>query len=57
MREIATLNEKVAGRTKKEYKQDYKDKIREQDKDYYETRKETICQKHRQKYMKSRVLK
>ena len=50
MREIATLNEKVAGRTKKEYKQEYKDKIREQDKDYYETRKETICQKHRQKY-------
>ena len=40
MREIATLNEKVAGRTKKEYKQDYKEKISEQGKEYYETRSE-----------------
>ena len=40
MREIATLNEKVAGRTKKEYKQDYKEKIGEQGKEYCETRSE-----------------
>ena len=50
MREIAFLNEKVAGRTKKEYKQDYKEKISEQGKEYYETRSETICAKHRQRY-------
>ena len=50
MREIATLNEKVAGRTNKEYKKDNKEKIREQDKEYYETRSETICAKPRQRY-------
>ena len=50
MREIATLNEKVAGRTNKEYKKDNKEKIREQEKEYYETRSETICAKQRQRY-------
>ena len=50
MREIATLNEKVAGRTKKEYKQDCKEKISEQGKEYHETRSEKICTKHRQRY-------
>ena len=49
-REIATLNEKVAGRTKKEYKQDCKEKISEQGKEYYETRSEKICAKYRQRY-------
>ena len=50
MREIATLNEKVAGRTKKEYKTDCKEKIKEQGKEYYEQRQGEICAKHRQRY-------
>ena len=50
MREIATLNEKVAGRTKKEYKTDCKEKIKEQGKEYYEQRQDAICAKHRQRY-------
>ena len=50
MREIATLNEQVAGRTKKEYKQDFKEKTREKDKQYYEKRQEHICAKRKQRY-------
>ena len=50
MRKIATLNEKVAGRTKKEYKTDCKEKIKEQGKEYYEQKQDEICAKHRQRY-------
>ena len=40
IREIGTLNKLIAGRTKKEYNEDNKDKIAEQKKEYRELNKE-----------------
>ena len=42
IREIATLNKIISGRTKKEYVQDNKDKIKEKDKKYREENKGKI---------------
>ena len=57
MREIATLNEKVAGRTKKEYKSDYKESINEKGKVYYQENKEKYYDKeHIIKKIKSELM-
>ena len=50
IRSLSTLNRRIEGRTKKEYKQDYKEQIKVQGKEYYKTRSETICAKNRQHY-------
>ena len=51
IREIGTLNKKIAGRTKKEYIEDNKDKIKEYKKEYRQNNKE-YYQEYRQKYEK-----
>ena len=50
IREVATLNKKVAGRTKKEYKNDYKEHISEKGKQYYQDNREEILQRQRKHY-------
>ena len=50
LREMATLNEKIAGRTKKEYKTDYKESISEKGKIHYQDNRKDILQKQRKHY-------
>ncbi len=40
IKQIGTLNLKISGRTKNEYNEDNKDKIKEQKKEYYELNKD-----------------
>jgi hypothetical protein len=48
IREISTINNKIAGRTPKEYKQDNREKIRERDKQYYQDNKEYFIKKSKE---------
>jgi hypothetical protein len=47
IREIGTLNVVVAGRTRKEYREENKEQITEHKKEYYENNKEQITDKHK----------
>ena len=44
------VNKKIEGRTPKQYKEDYKDKIKEQAKQYYQDNKQVINTYHKQRY-------
>jgi hypothetical protein len=48
IREIGTLNKRIEGRTKKEYTEDNKDKIKQYKKEYQEKNKDKILEKKKQ---------
>ena len=50
IREIGTLNEKVAGREHKEYRESNKDKIKEKNQEYKEKHKERLSEHKKEKY-------
>ena len=50
IREIATLNEKVAGRTKQEYADEHREVRNQKSKEYYQENKEKILQRQREHY-------
>ena len=50
IREIATLNDKVAGRTKQEYAKDNRDIKNQKAKEDYQANKEQILRRHREHY-------
>ena len=54
IREIGTLNEKIAGRTKKEYKHDNREKIRQKEAEPYINNKEVINANHRENYQENK---
>ena len=54
IREFGTLNIQMAGRTIKEYKQEFKEEIKAKDKIYYEKNKEIINKKHLEYYYANR---
>ena len=47
IRQIGTLNTEIAGRTKQEYREENKDKIKEKEKEYREKNKETIKEREK----------
>ena len=47
IREIGTVNKQIAGRTKKEYYEDNKDKMKQHYKEYQEKNKDTIAEKNK----------
>jgi hypothetical protein len=54
IREFGTLNVQMAGRTIKEYKEEFKEEIKIKDKIYYEKNKEVINKKHLEYYYANR---
>lgn len=48
IREIGTINNKIAGRTQKEYYQDNRDKLLEQKKEYYQDNHENIVEQRKE---------
>ena len=56
IREFGTLNIQMAGRTIKEYKQEFKEEIKAKDKIYYEKNKEIINKKHLEYYYANREI-
>ena len=48
IREMDCVNKHIAGRTKKEYYQNNKEKIQEQHKEYYQNNKEKIQEQHKE---------
>jgi hypothetical protein len=48
IREIGSLNKCIAGRTDKEYREDYKEKIKEQQKNFREVNKDKILEKQKE---------
>jgi len=53
-REIATINERVAGRTDKEWREDNREKILEQKKQYYQDNREKKLEKAKQYHQNNR---
>ena len=47
IREIGTVNKQIAGRTKKEYYEDNKDKMKQHYKEYQEKNKDMIAEKNK----------
>jgi len=54
IREIATINKQIAGRTYKEYYQDNRDKILEQKKQYHQDNRDKILEKSKQYHQDNR---
>jgi hypothetical protein len=54
IREIGTLNKMIAGRTKKEYREDHKEEIKIRCKEWYENNKERKAQKTKEYYEKNK---
>ena len=54
MRRISTLNENVAGRNNKQYKQENKETIKEREKTYYQENKEQILQRQKEHYTENK---
>jgi hypothetical protein len=54
IREIGTLNSKIAGRTEKEYRDDNKELLSKKTKAYYETNKDTILKQQKETYDKNK---
>ena len=50
IREIGTINKCIAGRTKKEYREENEEYLKQKDKEYYEKNKEKIIQKTKEWY-------
>ena len=47
IREIATINNRIAGRTRKEYRKENRDKLMEQCKQYYQDNRDEIAKKNK----------
>jgi hypothetical protein len=54
IRQIATINNRVAGRTRKEYYEESKDKIVERDKKYRQNNREKIAENKKEYYQNNR---
>jgi len=54
IRQIATINDRIAGRTLKEYYQDNRDKMLEQNKEYYHNNREKIAEREKKYYQDNR---
>ena len=50
IREIGTLNEKIAGRTKQEYAEEHRDEINLKKRENYQNNKEKVLVKHKEHY-------
>jgi len=54
IREIATINKRIAGRDDKQYYQNHRDEILEKHKEKYQKNRDVILEKQKEKYQKNR---